>query len=161
MTEKTIKAIKTSVATMFQMNALADSMYSDLRVKFQMVRFSERFHQTIAHKFPEVADNLLYILTESGIGCKRDGVEAVPDEWSNPAELFSAYHTAVDNAEGALFDAYYAAQDSGDADAASVMTDIIKDFRKVKATAITLEVKAKQYGDDVQGMDNDTDTLFA
>lgn len=160
MTDKTIREVKASITAMFQMNALADSMYSDLRVKFQMARFSDKFHQTIAHKFPEVADSLLYILTENGIGCKREAVEAVPDEWSNPAELLTGYRAAVETAERMMFGAYYAAQDGGDADVAVMMTPILADFHRVKSDAITLEAKASQYGGDIHGMDNDTDTLL-
>lgn len=160
MNEQVRMAMQTAIDRAFQMNAMCDRMVYVMKIKMHLVKFADRFHHDVAHKYPVLADELADIVLGQDAEVVRGPVEAQEQTWDSLVKMMAEYRAAAEDTRQLIGDAYYKAFDNAEAHTAALVADVLEDYEEMVRQAIIFEHKAVQYGPDLHGFDNDTATIF-
>ena len=134
-------------------NRIADRGMSILSVKFAMNKTEKYLHQSLAHKFPKLADEV------SGFQDSRNNLTVyglTPEDkydYSNPSEFFERMLEYMYELESIISEASELAKED-DFATYSFLLKFIGSVSEVTSQCILLADKSQAYKDDIMGFDH-------
>ena len=161
MNPKTSFAIQTAIDKCFQMNAICDRMVYVMKSQWNLSAFADKFHDQIAHAYPNIADSLSNILLAEDEDVTRGPLEAQTQGYPNIGVMMDQYKAAVLETRRLIGDAYYKAFDNNEPGAASLVQDVLEDYQEnMVGQAFLLAGKVLQYNNNYTQIDKDVFVFF-